>query len=344
MRKKKILFTLILVSFIVFIIPLITTISIHSYYFAPRTQYENNYYDYLSTNNPNFQREEIEFKSGSNTLRGFIYSQKENINPKAILIWVHGINVSHENYLSEINYLTKENYIVFSYDNTGVNYSDGNGLKGLLQSPLDLQNALDYLYDLSIYNNIPNILIGHSWGGFSVATVSQLPLKREVDGIISLGGFWKNIDVLVDTAEYYIGNIANIFTPYLTMYESSLFFKHRKLNGVDGLKNSNCNVLIIHSKDDVIVHFDSFTKYKSEFSNDNRFTFYEYENFGHQLTIEKDSYNRIHDIMHHEYTDELNNERNELINDLNYIVMSNITDFLNNIKKAKIKFILAFLY
>ncbi len=329
-KLKKIIIVIISIILLFFIVPMISVISIHSYYFVPRTNYFNTYFDYLSSNNTNFQREEASFDSYNNKLNGYFYSQKNNDNPKALLIWVHGINVNHENYLSEINYLTKQNYLVFSYDNTGVNYSEGDGLKGLIQSPLDLQNCLNYLYDLNLYNDIPNILIGHSWGGFSVCSVSSLELKRPVDGIISLGGFWKNIDVLVDTAEYYIGGIANLFTPYLTLYENILFYENRKLNGVDGLKNTNCNVLIIHSKDDVIVHFDSYKKYYNTFTEE-RFTFYEYENFGHQLTINKDSYNRIHDIMHHEFSEELNNERNELINDLNYTVLNNITDFLNEI-------------
>lgn len=319
---------------IIFIIPMLTTISIHSYYFIPRTEFNNNYFEYLSNNNINFTREEVKFNSYDNELTGFFYKQNNINDYNALLIFVHGINVSHENYLSEINYLTKQNYLVFSYDNTGVNYSEGKGLKGLNQSPLDLQNALNYIYDLELYNDIPNILIGHSWGGYAVCTVSQLELKREVDAIISLGGFWKNTDVLIDTAENYIGVIANVFTPYLSLYEDSLFYKYKNINGVDGLKNTKCPVLIIHSKDDTIVSFDSYLKYKSIFEDDNRFVFHEYENYSHQLTIDKDSYDRIYTIMKQDYDETLNDERNELINNLNEVVMKNITDFLDDTMKT----------
>ncbi len=330
---KKIIIIVLSFLFIFLIIPSIVTVSVHSYYFASRTDYQNEYYDYLSTQNPNFKREEASFKSNRDqTLNGFFYSQEGNNDPKALLIWVHGINVSHENYLSEINYLTKQNYLVFAYDNTGVNYSEGNGLKGLLQSPIDLQHALNYIYDLEIYNELPNILIGHSWGGFSVASVSGLDLKREVDGIISLGGFWKNINVLADTAQYYVGGISKVLIPYLTVYENLLFTKYNYLNGVYGLNKTKCDVLIIHSEDDVIVHFDTnYLVYKEEFGNDSRFTFKEYSDFAHQLTIDKESYNRIHDIMHHEQTEELTAERHELINNLNYTVLDDMTYFLTNI-------------
>lgn len=331
---KKIIIIVITLLMVFFVVPTITTIATHSYYFASRTEYQNEYYDYLTSQNEYFTREEHSFKSNNDqTLNGFIYSQSNNNEePLALLIWVHGINVSHENYLSEINYLTKLNYIVFAYDNTGVNYSEGSGLKGLLQSPIDLQHALNYIYDLDLYNNLPNILIGHSWGGFSVASVSGLELKREVDGIISLGGFWKNVNVLIDTAQYYVGGIAKVLTPYLTMYENLLFLDYNYLNGIYGLNNTTCDVLIIHSKDDVIVHFDTnYTVYYEEFKEDSRFTFKEYEDFAHQLTIDKDSYIRIHDIMHHEQTDELTAERHELINNLNYTVIGDITTFISNI-------------
>ncbi len=340
--KKKIIILSIAFIIIFLIIPTIITVCTHNYYFSSRIDYKNNYYEYLTQDNHNFIKTEASFESSNNKLTGFFYSQSENINPEALLIFVHGMGVNHESYLSEINYLTKQNYLVFSYDNTGVNYSEGSGLKGLIQAPLDLQNALNYIYDLDLYNDIPNILIGHSWGGFSVCSVSSLDLKREVDGIISLGGFWRNINVIIDIAEYYVGGVMNLLTPYLSVYEKMLFPKYSYLNGVDGLKNSTCDVLIIHSEDDVIVHYDSnFKYYENEFKSNSRFTFKGYTNYGHALTKESDAYDRIHDIIHHQYDHsedseeykQLNDERNELINQLNYVVLNDITTFINNVIK-----------
>ncbi len=75
------------------------------------------------------------------------------------------------------------------------------------------------------------------------------------------------------------------------------------------------------------------------FNHDSRFTFVDYENAGHKLTVNKDSYDRIHDIMHHQMElDEgsveyniLHAERLALITDLNYDVMNDILSFCNEI-------------
>lgn len=173
-----------------------------------------------------------------------------------------------------------------------------------------------------------------------MATVSSLDIPREVDGIITLAGFWRNINVIEDIANYYVGDVVKLLVPYLTIYERFLFGEYSSLNGVDGFNSTDAKVLIIHSKDDVVVSFNNnYLYYKNQFENNERFTFIEYDDAGHKLTVNKASYNRIHDIMHHQMdldkTDthymELEEERLSLITDFNFDVMNNILDFCNDI-------------
>lgn len=340
MKKKLISCTAILLV-ILFIIPMAITYFTHGYHFDKRIVHANNYYEYLSELNPDFLKETVHFSSDENQiLEGSFYFQSENLEPKGLIVWVHGMGVNNENYLAEIELLTKENYLVFSYNNTGVDTSEGDSLKGLIQSPIDLKYALDYIYDLNLFNDIPNILIGHSWGGFAVSSVSQLGLKRDVDGIISIAGFWKNINVITDIAKYYVGDVIELLVPYLNLYEYYLFGENTNLNGVDGLLSTDAKVLMLHSKDDVIVRHDTnFLHYKKYFEDNERFTFVEYEDAGHKLTITKSAYDRIHDIMHHqmeldinsERYKELDDERTSLITDFNFDVMDKIVEFCDNI-------------
>lgn len=338
---KKILQIISILLVVLFIIPMTITYFTHQYHFGKRIVHENNYYSYLSEKNADFIRNDVSFTSNNNqSLQGAFYYDAKIENPKGLIVWVHGMGVNYENYLGEIEYLTKEDYVVFSFNNTGVDKSEGESLVGLIQAPIDLSYALEYVYQLEIFNDLPNILIGHSWGGFSVATVSELGLSREVDGIVTLAGFWKNINVIEDIAHYYVGDVIKLLVPYLEIYEKYLFKDLSDINGVNGLKQTNAPVLMIHSEDDIIVSYDSnFDMYKQEFEGNDRFTFVEYENAGHKLTINKDSYNRIHDIMHHqmklEETDEhyleLESERLELITDFNEEVMLEIMEFCDNI-------------
>lgn len=336
-QKKKITIIALVAILILVIIPVGITVGTHYYYFGTRISHSNDYFDYLSGKNPNFEKEPVQFVSNEGQmLSGGFYKQSETIEPKGLIVWAHGMGVNHENYLGEIEYMTKEGYVVFSYDNTGVEYSEGESLHGLIQAPLDLQKALEYVYDLEIYNDMPNILIGHSWGGFSVASVSGLELPREVDGIVSLAGFWKNTNAIEDIVKGRIGDVVSVVTPYLTMYEKLIFKDNASINALDGLKESTGDVLIIHSVEDSVVLFENnYEVYEKIFGDSDRFTFIEYDGAGHKLTINKSSYNRIHDIMHdqHHYDVEseeyieLNDERLSLIEDFNEDVMGNIVEF-----------------
>lgn len=343
-QKKKLILVTMVTVFLLFVIPFSITFGMHNYYFGERTLDDNNYYEYLSSQNTDLMRDEVSFISNEGQrLKGAFYTQKNNLNEKGLIIWVHGLAVNHENYLPEIEYMTKEGYTVFSYDNTGVNESEGDSLKGLTQSVLDLQKALDYVYELELYNDMPNILIGHSWGGYAVSTVSQLELKRPVDGIVSLAGFWRNINVIEDIGRSRVGDIASLLVPYLVLYEKQLFGDYSSLNGIEGLKASTCHVLMIHSKNDTMVQYkNNFKVYQEIFKDNSRFTFKSYENAGHKLTIEFDSYERIHDILHEihhfekdsvEYQ-ELIRERETLLGDYNLEVMNDIVDFCENIKET----------
>lgn len=334
----------VLISTLIFvfaILPMCITYFTHQYHFGKRIVHENNYYEFLIEQNPDFIREVVSFNSDQNqVLDGAFFFEKDLENPKALLIWVHGMGVNYENYLGEIEWLTSQGYLVFTYNNTGVDKSEGESLKGLIQAPIDLQHALKYVYDLEKYNDIANILIGHSWGGFSVATVSQLDIPREVDGIVTLAGFWRNINVIEDIANYYVGDVISLLVPYLSFYEWLIFKDNSNLNGVSGLENTNAPVLMIHSKDDIIVKYDNnFSYYKEIFGENDRFTFVEFEEAGHKLTINKESYNRIHDIMHHQmalseqdpHYIELEEERLSRIQDFNFDVMDKILEFCEQI-------------
>ncbi len=330
-----------------FVMPMGITYFTHQYHFGKRIVHENNYYQYLIEENPEFAREPVTFLSNEgNQLDGAFFYQEGLKNAKGLLVWVHGMGVNYENYLGEIQYFTKEGYVVFSFNNTGVDKSQGESLKGLIQAPLDLQSALVYLDLFDEFREIPLVLIGHSWGGFSVATVSQLEIPREVDGIVTLAAFWKNINVIEDIAAYYVGDVITLLVPYLTLYERFLFGDNAKLNAISGLENTTAPVLMIHSEDDVVVRYDRNFLYFQEYFNQNpRFTFRSYEDAGHKLSINNSSYQRIHDIMHHqmdldetdEHYQELEEERLSLIQDYNPLVMSDILNFLTGISEDFLK-------
>ncbi len=169
-----------------------------------------------------------------------------------------------------------------------------------------------------------------------------MDVAYQVDGIVSLAGFWKNVNVIEDIARENVGETIVLLHPHLVLYEKFLFGENAELNGVTGLQNTDMPVLMIHSENDKIVSFETnYEVYKEEFEDESRFTFIEYSDAGHKLTVVEESYDRIHDIMHHQLEHdedsaefkELNDERHSLITDLNYDVMNDVLEFCDEITK-----------
>ncbi|MDD6808430.1 MAG: alpha/beta fold hydrolase [Oscillospiraceae bacterium] len=111
--------------------------------------------------------EPVEFPNKfGQTLRGNIYSRTEE--PKALIVFSHGMFGGHLSYTRLINDLAENGYCVLGFDNTGTFSSDGNSLRGFYQSARDLKSALDFVTNkLTKYNSLPIVLMGHSWGAFA---------------------------------------------------------------------------------------------------------------------------------------------------------------------------------
>lgn len=127
----------------------------------------------------------IIFKSKYNNLNGWFYGEN-NVSPKGLIIFSHGMGVTSEYYLPEILYFAEAGYKVFAFDNTGYGTNKGQFL-GFPQAVLDLKCAIDYADD----GTLPITLIGHSMGGYAVCCVlNHLNLsKHNIKNIVTYAAF-----------------------------------------------------------------------------------------------------------------------------------------------------------
>ena len=76
-------------------------------------------------------RKEVEFVSGKNKLKGYIFwNAKDNKLSEKIIVLVHGYGVTHKDYEIEIEEFVKRKYSVFTYDMTGCGMSQGKKIGG----------------------------------------------------------------------------------------------------------------------------------------------------------------------------------------------------------------------
>jgi pimeloyl-ACP methyl ester carboxylesterase len=195
-----------------------------------------------------YPRTEVRFKSGENKLQGFIYG---GTNSNGLVIISHGLGGTADAYFPMITYFVNKGWRVFAYNNTGTSGSEGESIRGLTQSVIDLDAALTYVKGSNELNNLPVMLVGHSWGGFAVCAV--LNKNHNVKTVVSFAGYNTGSEVLKENVMSMVGGIYYVLYPQFWTIEKQLFGDAAKLTAIDGINKSGIPVMIVQcSNDDVI--------------------------------------------------------------------------------------------
>ena len=330
MTKKKIFLTIVLPFLLImflFIIPLTIAETINSFIFNKRCDQKEPYILNVS-DYPNLKCEESTFKSDRNKeLHAYLYSS-DTITPKGVVIYAHGFDCGGSNStMMFADYFVNNDYYYFTYDATANGLSKGSDQNGLIQGVLDLDKAISYVKTIDKLKDFPLMLLGHSWGGYSVCSV--LKMHPDIKAICSISGFNSANDLMVNSSKKYVGSfLTNLSIPYLKLYDRMEFHGNTKISSIKGLKKSNCNALIIHSSDDEVIDMDyGYNKYLKEFGNDSRFSFIKYENRGHGFIFLNDEARS----MVYGYEKNKNEFNKELyINGLDLELFNQILELYNN--------------
>ena len=232
------------------------------------------------------------FKSSKGArLQGYHYFNEEELKPRGLIVLAHGFGGGgHKSYMPEINAFVEGGYEVFTYDVTGNDKSEGKGVGGLPQGMLDLDKALSFVETTEAFKDLPILLYGHSWGGYSVMTV--LNKEHPIAGGVALSGFNKTTNMLIEQGERMYGKGAKLLSPYIGWYEKMKFGKESSLTALEGLKKSEIPMLLIHSEDDRTVGFlDNHDYLEKELTDHNNIIFRALKTRGHEpLRTEEKQY------------------------------------------------------
>ena len=249
---------------------------------------------------PNLIKEErYEFLSGKNMLVGYIYRQK-NKKGRGLFVFAHGFGGGgHHCYLDLINSICANGFLVFAYDATANDESEGKGIGGFTQGLLDAHNAISFIENLDKYSKLPLYLCGHSWGAYSVSCA--LGWHPNVKGLIALSGFNNATSIFKANNDKYVGEKGIDFIRCVDSYEEILFGKVCQRTAIESFRDAkDTRIAIVHSFDDKIVPISvGLDLYKKEFENEKRFLFVRLLNKGHgtvyYTTNGKQYYEKIED-------------------------------------------------
>ena len=195
-----------------------------------------------------YEREEITFTSGKNTLQGYLYGKD---NTKGLVVMSHGIFSGARSYMEEALYFADHGYQVFAFDYTGYCNSEGRYCRGLRQAVRDLDAAITFTEQDEHFCDGPLFLYGHSWGGYAVTAV--LTYDHDVKGVVSLSGFNEPQEIIIEWAKKEIGPAAVLVTPYVSLVQRIWVGSGCNAKAVDAINGCDTPVLIVHgSMDDVV--------------------------------------------------------------------------------------------
>ena len=212
-----------------------------------------------------YPREEVSFKSGANTLQGFVYGAT---NSNGLVIISQGLGGTADSYFPLIMYFCDKGWRVFAYNNTGVGGSEGSDVGGLYQSMNDLAAALDFVKKTNAFDGLSIMLVGHSWGGFAVCAV--LNYDYPVKAVVSFAGY-NNGSELLDIVGKSSSKLYFLIKPKFRKIEMKRFGDVTKLTAVDGINKSGIPVMIVQSSDDNVITAEktSIYAYRAKISNPN---------------------------------------------------------------------------
>ena len=232
--------------------------------------------------------ERSDFKSDV-TIAGYKYS-KPNQEVKGLVIISHGLgDGGHNKFMGYIDEFTSNGYYVFTYDAQGTDNSGGSSSSGFPQGIIDLDNAIDHAKEIEEYKGLPIMLFGHSWGAYSVGNV--LNHHPEVSAAVMVAGFNEPEEMMGYYPRKVLGGFVDVvLLPYVSFYERVKFGKdYANITAVEGIEGTDAEILVVHSKDDQRVPFNSgYEIYKEAFLGEDRVQFIEYEDKGHKNLLYSD--------------------------------------------------------
>ena len=188
--------------------------------------------------------EEFSFVSKrGHLLNGNFYSYP-GFKPNRLIVFEHGMGSGHNTYFAEIELLCKNGYLVYSYDHTGCNKSEGEHIHGLSGSLSDLDDCITALTSMGGYTEEQISVIGHSWGGFS--SLNILAHHPKLHSIVAMSGF-----ISIPVMHQQIS--PKPFRSHLLDLERRTNPTYADSNAIDTLSKADRPVLVIHSTDDATV-------------------------------------------------------------------------------------------
>ena len=216
------------------------------------------------------------------TLVGYLYSSKIlSARKHTVVVFAHGLGGGGQRgYMDIFDRLAAQGYDIFAYGATANDESEGKAVGGLPQGVIDLSHALDYISTLEGLQEHAIVLMGYSWGAYSVANV--LNDHPDVAAVAMLSGFNRSTDLMEDRGRKIASDAVGLLMPFAFIHEYRLFGRYAFFTAMKGFDNSSCRVMVVHGDRDTTVPIRyGLEAFEEKYGENERFTFKRYPGRDH---------------------------------------------------------------
>ena len=282
------------ITIVIAILAFLVVGSVLGMYFAAASVYDRNFRYRCTTSAadtytveqfPGLARQRHTFRSNAGQqLVGYLYVREDTqIGKKAVIVCAHGLGGGGQTgYMDIFDFFTTQGFYVFAYDATGNDESEGKVIGGLPQGFIDLDHAINYVGTIAELQGLPVMLMGYSWGAFSVSNV--LNYHPEAKAVAAVAGWDKSADLTEHRGRQQAGEAVKWLLPFVSVYEHVKYGRYAGSTAMKGFANSDCDVMIVHGEKDTVVPIGyGYDTYFEKYGEDPRFTFKKYKMRGHDV-------------------------------------------------------------
>ena len=229
-------------------------------------------------------------------LHGFIYRNESVLRPEGLIVFSHGFSAGHEAYTTEIDTLARAGFWVLAYDGTGCVRSEGKYFRGFDQGPIDLSYALRYIKSDSRLADLKIVLVGHSWGAF---TVMNAPDDACVCATVAMCGFVSGPSVVAQTAIPFCRVLMKIFSGVLYLLNRFAFRGRKVNNSIASLRACDHPVLLLYGeKDRTVLYRYNGEKIKIMTADKENIRFLSFCSKGHNVYLTDEAQDYMDSVFH----------------------------------------------
>lgn len=225
-------------------------------------------YKYFTPQDFSLQTSPINVVYRKTRLSAFVYSVKPASECEKVLIFAHGYGAGTASYMTEIAYFARKGYAVVAADNYGCNYSEGKNCIGLYAGAEAVIAAYIGVKSEESLKNKPVVLVGHSWGAYSVLCASA---KVKAEKVVALSAFDAPAKCTSDVLKGYLTKRAKWLAVLLrsSIYVANFFRFGAKGNtrASKAVAKSGAPALLIHGEKDAMVPLKNSAAAKATSSN-----------------------------------------------------------------------------